>query len=103
MKPMDYLRCADCHPPSCEGCDNTLRLTREDLMRLKEREAIITMLWRLSNDAEALEDRLLNNDDDNLFQGMGDRLVKIKDELNDIFDRLSIRMEVEYGYEEDKQ
>lgn len=101
MKPLDYRRCADCHNPSCEGCDNTLTLTRADLMKLKEREAIITMLWRLFNDAETLEDCLLNNDD-GLFQGMDDRLGKIKDNLRDIFDTLSLRMEDEYGYEEDK-
>ncbi len=101
MKPLDYLRCADCHNPSCEGCDNTLKLTRADLMKLKEREAIIARIWRLLNEAESLADCLLNSDD-RLFQGMDDRLGKINDDLHDILDRLSIRMEDEYGYEEDK-
>lgn len=101
MTPLDYKRCADCHNPSCEGCDNTLKLTRADLMKLKEREAIIARISHLSNEAESLEDYLLNNDD-RLFQGMDDRLAKIKYDLRDILDRLSIRMEDAYGYEEDK-
>lgn len=101
MTPMDYKRCADCHNPSCEGCDNTLKLTREDFKRLEVRVEIISRIFRLSNDAETLEDCLLNNDD-RLFQGMDDRLGRIKDDLRDIVDRLSIRMEDEYGYEDDK-
>lgn len=101
MKPMDCKRCEDCHEPSCKGCDNTLKLTRDDLMKLRIREAIITRISNLSNEAESIEDYLLNSSD-SLFQGMDDRLDRIKDELNDILDRLSIRMEDAYGYEEDK-
>lgn len=101
MKPIDYKRCGDCHEPSCKGCDNTLQLTRADLMELKAREAIITRINLLCNEAESVEDYLLNSSD-SLFQGMDDRLDRIKDELNDILDRLSIRMEDAYGYEEDK-
>lgn len=101
MKPMDYKRCAECHEPSCKGCDNTLQLTRDALMELKAREAIITRINLLCNEAESIEDYLLNSSD-SLFQGMDDRLDRIKDDLYDIFDRLSIRMEDEYGYEEDK-
>ncbi len=103
MKPLDYRRCADCHNPSCEGCDNTLNLTRDDLMRLKKREAIITRICSLSNEAESLADILLNSGDC-LFQGiwMCELLDRIKDDLNYILDRLSSRMEDAYGYEEDK-
>ena len=101
MKPMDYKRCAECHEPSCKGCDNTLKLTREALMELKAREAIITRINLLSNEAESIEDYMLNSSD-SLFQGMDDRLDRVKDELNDILDRLSVRMEDAYGYEEDK-
>lgn len=101
MTPLDYMRYADCHNPSCEGCDNTIKLTRADLMKLKERKAIIARISHLSNEAESLEDCLLNSSD-GLFQGMDDRLAKIKYDLRDILDRLSIRMEDEYSYEEDK-
>lgn len=101
MKPLDYKRCADCHTPSCEGCDNTVTLTRADLMQLKAREAIITRIWRLFNEATSIEDYLLNSSD-RLFQGIDDRLDRIKDELMNVIDRLSIRMEDAYGYEEDK-
>lgn len=101
MTPMDYRRCADCHNPSCEGCDNTVNLTRADLMQLKAREAIITRIWRLFNEAASIEDYLLNSSD-RLFQGIDDRLDRIKDDLMNVLDRLSTRMEDAYGYEEDK-
>lgn len=101
MKPLNYKRCANCHNPSCEGCDNTLKLTRADLMKLKAREAIITRICQLSNEAESLADCLLNSSD-SLFQGIDDRLDRISDKLDDILDTLSIRMEDDYGYEEDK-
>ena len=68
MKPLNYKRCADCHNPSCEGCDNTTNLTRDDLMKLKEREAIIARINHLSNEVESLADCLLNSSD-SLFQG----------------------------------
>lgn len=101
MKPLDYRRCADCHNPSCEGCGNTLKLTRDDLMELKAREAIIARIWRLFSEAASVEDYLLNSRD-RLFRGIDDRLDRIKDELNDILDRLATRMEDAYGYEDDK-
>lgn len=101
MKPLDYLRCADCHNPSCEGCDNTLNLTRADLMKLKEREAIIARISHLSNEAESLADCLLNSSD-RLFQGMDERLDRITDDIKYLINRTSICMEDIYGYEEDK-
>lgn len=101
MTPLDYKRCADCHNPSCEGCDNTLNLTRADLMQLKAREAIIARISLLSNEAESLADCLLNSGD-SLFQGMDEYLDRITDDLMNVIDRLSTRMEDAYGYEEDK-
>lgn len=101
MKPLDYKRCADCHNSSCEGCDNTVALTRADLMQLKEREAIIARFSHLSNEAESLADYVLNSSD-RLFQGMDERLDRITDDLMNVLDRLSTRMEDIYGYEEDK-
>ena len=101
MKPLDYKRCADCHEPSCKGCDNTLQLTREDLKRLEVRVEIISGIFRISNGAENLEDYILNNDD-HLFDGLADRLGEIKDDLRDIVDTLNHRMEDVYGYEEDR-
>ena len=101
MKPMDCRRCAYCHNPSCEGCDNTVNLTREDLKRLEARVEIISWIFRISADAEKLEDVLLN-DDDPIFQGMNNLLGEIKDSLRMVVDTLEGRMEDAYGYEEDK-
>ena len=101
MKPLDCRRCAYCHSPSCEGCNNTANLTLEDFKRLEARVEISSWIFRISVDAEKLEDILLN-DDDPIFQGLNDRLGEIKDSLRMVVDTLEGRMEDAYGYEEDK-